>query len=104
MFILDGVHRFLITLTRTCEQSDNVTPTCSVLRGGRPLAFHADVLRGSSPAPAPRTFLPPTLSSLEGLLEEPKERLRGRPEGLVSPVPLDLLYSVFKYRPRLKAQ
>ena len=75
---------------------------CSVLQGGGPLASpgdtadpeerdsqgplasHADVLRGSSPAPVTRTFLPPTLSSLEGLLEEPKERLRGRPEGLVS--------------------
>lgn len=94
------VRRFLITLSCTFEQSDNT----NVQRVARrrafslpgdtadpeerdsqgPLASHADFLRGPSPAPAPRTFLPPTLSSLEGLLEEPKERLRRRPEGLVS--------------------
>ena len=102
MFILDSVRRFLFTLTCTCEQSDNT----NVKRVARRRAFssHTDVLRGSSPPPVPRTFLPPTLSSLEGLLEEPKERLSGRPEGHVSSIPLDLLYTVFKYRPRLKVQ
>ena len=101
MFILDGERRFLITLTCTCEQSDNT----NVQRVARRRAFSLPRRRswGFVTRSCP-TYVPAPHPLLEGLLEEPKERLRGRPEGLVSPVPLDLLYSVFKYRPRLNTQ